>query len=93
MTAGDGRWTQETDAYSGLPAEALAWVATVERLLVAKGVSFDSEIAAGLGCMLVLHARVLALGSRDMAPLVAPVAAYLGLTLRELEAAGPTGVA
>lgn len=80
-----------------LSIEARAWVATVARLAEARGVRLEGELAAaaeGLGCGMVFHARARAKGDvSGLARWLAPLASRLSVTLAELEAAGPTGMA
>ncbi len=81
---------------SELTPDALAWIATIERLFTARGMTLDEELGEkvdGPGCTLMFHYRTTAKGHPGLLRYVEPIAARLGLTLAEIEAAGPIGVA
>jgi len=79
--------------------EAQSWIAAVEDAVTAKGLPLEgirARMCEGLGCALVFYGRARANGDPRAADLLAccgDMADLVGLTLEELAALRPAGVA
>jgi hypothetical protein len=75
-----------------LSPEAQAWVHAVRTAASAKGLRLEggrADLAIGLGCGLMFHARCKADGHPEvMPPYLEPLAELVGVTIAEVEAVG-----
>jgi cytochrome c551/c552 len=86
---------------SQLAPEALAWIARVEDLVIAKGLALEglrARFAEGYGCGVMFLARMRAAGADEAEEAVMRrhldvIAGQVGVTIDEVLAAGPKAVA